>query len=37
MKKPAARALIVEDSHAWQDILNEILEDAGLVVDVADS
>ncbi len=37
MKKPAVRALIVEDSHAWQDILNEILDDAGLAVDVADS
>ena len=30
-----ARALIVEDSEAWQQILTELLEDAGLIVDVA--
>ncbi len=30
-----ARALIVEDSEAWQQILTELLEDAGLAVDVA--
>jgi ActR/RegA family two-component response regulator len=30
-----ARALIVEDDHAWQQILSEILTDAGLEVDVA--
>jgi ActR/RegA family two-component response regulator len=29
------RALIVEDDHAWQQILSEILTDAGLEVDVA--
>lgn len=29
------RALIVEDDAAWQQILSEILTDAGLVVDVA--
>ena len=29
------RALIVEDSPAWQEILSEILTDQGLVVDVA--
>ena len=32
-----ARALIVEDDHSWQQILSEILGDAGLGVDVADS
>jgi DNA-binding NarL/FixJ family response regulator len=31
------RALIVEDDHSWQEILAEILADAGLVVDIADS
>jgi len=31
------RALIVEDSPAWQEILTEILTDEGLVVDVASS
>lgn len=31
------RALIVEDDRAWQQILSEILTDAGLAVDVADS
>jgi DNA-binding NarL/FixJ family response regulator len=35
--KPAnARALIVEDDRSWQQILSEILGDAGLDVDVAD-
>ncbi len=29
------RALIVEDSEAWRQILTELLEDAGLVVDIA--
>jgi DNA-binding response OmpR family regulator len=29
------RALIVEDSPAWQEILSEILADQGLAVDVA--
>jgi DNA-binding NarL/FixJ family response regulator len=32
-----ARALIVEDDATWQQILSEILTDAGLAVDVADS
>jgi DNA-binding NarL/FixJ family response regulator len=31
------RALVVEDDHSWQQILSEILGDAGLDVDVADS
>jgi DNA-binding NarL/FixJ family response regulator len=31
------RALIVEDDHAWQQILSELLSDAGLPVDVADN
>ena len=31
------RALIVEDNRSWQQILSEILTDAGLAVDVADS
>jgi DNA-binding NarL/FixJ family response regulator len=33
----ALRALIVEDDASWQQILSEILTDAGLTVDVADS
>jgi DNA-binding NarL/FixJ family response regulator len=33
----STRALIVEDDHSWQQILGEILGDAGLEVDVADS
>jgi len=38
MTNPAAlRALIVEDDASWQQILCEILTDAGLTVDVADS
>ena len=38
MTNPAAlRALIVEDDASWQQILSEILTDAGLTVDVADS
>ncbi len=32
---PPPRALIVEDSEAWQQILTELLEDAGLTVDIA--
>jgi DNA-binding NarL/FixJ family response regulator len=32
-----ARALIVEDDRSWQQILSEILSDAGLAVDVADN
>lgn len=31
------RALIVEDDRSWQQILTELLSDAGLTVDVADS
>ncbi len=31
------RALVVEDDRSWQDILTEILADAGLAVDVARS
>jgi len=34
---PAARALIVEDDRSWQQLLSEILTDAGMTVDVADS
>jgi ActR/RegA family two-component response regulator len=30
-------ALIVEDDHAWQQILSEILADAGLSVEVAEN
>ena len=37
MKDPAGRALIVEDDRSWRQILSEILTDAGLTVDVADS
>jgi ActR/RegA family two-component response regulator len=36
--KPAGvRALVVEDDHSWQQILSEILRDAGITVDVAKS
>ena len=35
MNPADVRALIVEDDHAWQQILSEILTDAGLEVDVA--
>jgi two-component system nitrate/nitrite response regulator NarL len=31
------RALIVEDNRSWQQLLSEILTDAGLVVDVVDN
>lgn len=34
-KTPLARALVVDDDRAWQDILSELLSDAGLVVDTA--
>jgi DNA-binding NarL/FixJ family response regulator len=37
MSETVARALIVEDDRSWQEILAEILIDAGLDVDVADS
>ncbi len=33
----APRALIVEDDRSWQQLLSEILTDAGLAVEVADS
>ncbi len=36
-KSPLARALVVDDDRAWQDILSELLSDAGLVVDTAAS
>ncbi len=35
MIKPIVRALVVEDDPAWQDILTEILSDAGLAVETA--
>jgi CheY-like chemotaxis protein len=31
------RALVVEDDHSWQQILSEILTDAGLTVDIAEN
>jgi DNA-binding NarL/FixJ family response regulator len=34
---PIQRALVVEDDPSWQQILNEILTDCGLVVDIANS
>jgi DNA-binding NarL/FixJ family response regulator len=37
MIAPSARALIVEDDASWQQILTEILTDAGLNVTVVDS
>ena len=37
MKTTGARALVVEDDRSWQQILSEILTDAGLAVDVAES
>jgi len=37
MEAALARALVVEDDRSWQQILREILEDAGLVVDIADN
>ncbi len=36
MSQEGSRALIVEDSPAWQEILAEILTDMGLTVDIAD-
>jgi len=35
MKQSELRALIVEDDPSWQDILSELLNDAGLIVDIA--
>jgi DNA-binding NarL/FixJ family response regulator len=37
VKPTVVRALVVEDDRSWQQILAEILTDAGLVVDVADN
>jgi DNA-binding NarL/FixJ family response regulator len=37
MKTNPMRGLVVEDDRSWQEILREILSDAGLEVDVADS
>lgn len=37
MNPAGVRALIVEDDHSWQQILSEILTDAGLTVDVAEN
>ncbi len=37
MRLAGVRALIVEDDRSWQQILAEILTDAGLTVDVAES
>lgn len=37
MSDPNLRALVVEDEASWQQILSELLTDAGLVVTVADS
>jgi DNA-binding NarL/FixJ family response regulator len=37
MTTPDARALVVEDDRSWQQILAELLSDAGLSVDVAES
>lgn len=37
MNRSPLRALVVEDDPSWQQILSEILTDAGLIVDVASS
>ncbi|GAB4545209.1 MAG: hypothetical protein Kow0063_39200 [Anaerolineae bacterium] len=37
MNPSEVRALIVEDDDAWQQILSEILADAGLTVDIAEN
>lgn len=37
MTPPVPRTLVVEDDPSWQQILSEILVDAGLTVDVADN
>lgn len=37
MTGTAARALVVDDDRSWQEIIQEILEDAGFSVDVADT
>jgi len=37
MNSTGARALIVEDDRSWQQIVNEILTDAGLKVEVVDN
>jgi DNA-binding NarL/FixJ family response regulator len=36
LKPAGVRALVVEDDHSWQQILGEILTDAGLTVDIAE-
>jgi DNA-binding NarL/FixJ family response regulator len=35
MTPPTIRTLVVEDDSSWQQILNEILTDSGLLVDIA--
>ncbi len=35
MTLPVIRTLVVEDNSSWQQILSEILTDAGLLVDIA--
>ncbi len=35
MKNNGYRALVVDDDHAWQSILQELLEDNGFIVDLA--
>ncbi len=37
MTPPIIRTLVVEDDTSWQQILSEILVDAGLTVDVANN
>ena len=37
MKSPNIRTLVVEDDGSWQQILSEILTDAGLTVDLANN
>ena len=37
MNRAGVRALIVEDDQSWQQILTEILTDAGLTVDAAEN
>jgi len=37
MTQAGAHALVVDDDRSWQQILKEILTDAGLTVDIADS
>ena len=37
MKHATPRALVVEDDRSWQQLLAEILHDAGLAVDITDN